>query len=92
MPVQPEPQRDLLPIPTGSTSESRPSTRKDPDTSFPPIELLRPPDDAPNVLVILVDDRARVTLWRVAKTHPHMWGRGAGRRDPSPTLRPVRKL
>ena len=29
---------------------------KDPDTSFPPIEPLRPPEGAPNVLVILVDD------------------------------------
>src|SRR3954469_22160534 len=29
---------------------------KDPDTSFPPIEPLLPPDGAPNVLVILLDD------------------------------------
>jgi arylsulfatase len=29
---------------------------KDPDTSFPPIETLRPPDGAPNVLVVLLDD------------------------------------
>ena len=29
---------------------------KDPDTSFPPIEPLRPPEGAPNVLVILLDD------------------------------------
>ena len=29
---------------------------KDPDTSFPPIEPLRPPEGAPNVLVILIDD------------------------------------
>ncbi|SEN80245.1 arylsulfatase [Gemmobacter aquatilis] len=29
---------------------------RDPDTSFPPIELLRPPKGAPNVLVILIDD------------------------------------
>ena len=30
--------------------------RKDPDTKFPPIEQLRPPKGAPNVLVILIDD------------------------------------
>src|SRR5689334_2119827 len=29
---------------------------KDPDTSFPPIEPLRPPADAPNVLIVLIDD------------------------------------
>ena len=29
---------------------------KDPDTSFPPIEPLRPPDGAPNVLIVLIDD------------------------------------
>jgi arylsulfatase len=29
---------------------------KDPDTINPPIEQLRPPDGAPNVLVILIDD------------------------------------
>ena len=29
---------------------------KDPDTSFPPIEPLRPPDGAPNVLIVLLDD------------------------------------
>jgi hypothetical protein len=29
---------------------------KDPDTAFPPIEPLRPPAGAPNVLVLLVDD------------------------------------
>jgi arylsulfatase A-like enzyme len=29
---------------------------KDPNTTFPPIEPLRPPDGAPNVLVVLIDD------------------------------------
>ena len=29
---------------------------KDPDTAFPPIEPLRPPEGAPNVLVVLLDD------------------------------------
>jgi arylsulfatase A-like enzyme len=48
--------RTHLPIP------SRPHTglitydAKDPDTSFPPIERLLPPEGAPNVLVILLDD------------------------------------
>ena len=29
---------------------------KDPDTTFPPIEPLRPPAGAPNVLIVLLDD------------------------------------
>ena len=29
---------------------------KDPDSKFPPIEQLRPPKGAPNVLIILIDD------------------------------------
>ena len=29
---------------------------RDPDTSFPPITPLRPPEGAPNVLVVLLDD------------------------------------
>jgi arylsulfatase len=29
---------------------------KDPDSSFPPIEELRPPEGAPNVLIVLLDD------------------------------------
>jgi arylsulfatase A-like enzyme len=29
---------------------------KDPDTKYPPIEQLRPPEGAPNILVILLDD------------------------------------
>ena len=29
---------------------------KDPDSTFPPIEQLRPPADAPNVLIVLIDD------------------------------------
>jgi hypothetical protein len=29
---------------------------RDPDTKFPPVEQLRPPKGAPNVLIILIDD------------------------------------
>ena len=29
---------------------------KDPDTKFAPIEQLRPPEKAPNVLVMMIDD------------------------------------
>jgi arylsulfatase A-like enzyme len=51
-----ESARTVLPIPyrphTGLTTYDA----KDPDTSFAPIEPLRPPEGAPNVLVILIDD------------------------------------
>src|SRR6201747_3074371 len=49
-------QRQVLPI------ADRPNTglitydAKDPDTSYPPIEPLRPPKGAPNVLIVLLDD------------------------------------
>jgi arylsulfatase len=51
-----EPQRDVLPIPdrphVGATSYDA----KDPAAAYPPIEPLRPPEGAPNVLVVLLDD------------------------------------
>jgi arylsulfatase len=49
-------QRDVLPIPDRPYDGPVPLDAKDPDAKFPPIELLRPPDGAPNVLVILLDD------------------------------------
>jgi hypothetical protein len=48
--------RSILPIPDQSYPGPVTYDAKDPDTSFPPIEPLRPPAGAPNVLVILLDD------------------------------------
>jgi arylsulfatase A-like enzyme len=48
--------RYVLPIPDRPRVGSATFDAKDPETAFPPIETLRPPDGAPNVLVILVDD------------------------------------
>lgn len=51
-----EPARDALPI---ADAPARPATvldAKDPAAVFAPIEPLRPPADAPNVLIILLDD------------------------------------
>ena len=48
-------RREILPIPDrrrGLTTYDA----KDPDTPYPPIEPLRPPAGAPNVLVVLIDD------------------------------------
>ena len=49
-------QREVLPIPDVPRRGSVTYDAKDPDTSFAPIEELRPPAGAPNVLVVLLDD------------------------------------
>jgi len=49
-------QREVLPIPDRTPVNLTTYDAKDPDTSFPPIEPLRPPEGAPNVLVVLLDD------------------------------------
>src|SRR5436190_965613 len=48
--------RGSLPIPDRRAPGLTTYDAKDPDTSYPPIEPLRPPEAAPNVLVILLDD------------------------------------
>src|ERR1700748_3586140 len=48
--------RSHLPIPTPERTGLITYDAKDPDTRFPPIEQLRPPKGAPNVLLILIDD------------------------------------
>jgi arylsulfatase A-like enzyme len=49
-------QRDVLPVPDRPHEGLTTYDAKDPETSFPAIEPLRPPAGAPNVLVILLDD------------------------------------
>ncbi|MBX5469422.1 MAG: arylsulfatase [Thermoleophilaceae bacterium] len=49
-------KREVLPIPDLPYGGPITYDAKDPDTSFPPIEPLRPPAGAPNVLVVLLDD------------------------------------
>ena len=49
-------KRSVLPIPDLPYAGLVTYDAKDPDTAFPPIEPLRPPAGAPNVLVILIDD------------------------------------
>jgi arylsulfatase len=48
--------RSHLPMPNTTRPTLITYDAKDPDTKFPPIEQLRPPKGAPNVLVILIDD------------------------------------
>jgi arylsulfatase len=49
-------QRSVLPIPDQPSFGLVTYDARDPDTKFPPVEPLRPPEGAPNVLVILLDD------------------------------------
>jgi arylsulfatase A-like enzyme len=48
--------RHVLPIPDVPPAGLTTYDAKDPDTSYPPIVPLRPPEGAPNVLVVLIDD------------------------------------
>jgi len=49
-------QREILPIPDIPHVGLTTYDAKDPETKFPPITPLRPPEGAPNVLIILIDD------------------------------------
>ncbi len=48
--------RTILPIPDREHVGLTTYDAKDSDTKFPPIEPLRPPQGAPNVLIVLLDD------------------------------------
>jgi arylsulfatase A-like enzyme len=56
MPERPQPQRDVLPVPDITPAGHTTYDAKDRETSFPPIEPLRPPEGSPNVLIVLIDD------------------------------------
>ena len=64
MPERPQQRRDVLPIPDITPVGLTTYDAKDPATSFPPIEPLRPPEGAPNVLV---DPARRRRLRRVER-------------------------
>ena len=48
--------RSHLPLPNTVRPTLITYDARDPDTQFPPIEQLRPPKGAPNVLIVLIDD------------------------------------
>ena len=48
--------RSHLPMPNTERPRFIAYDGKDPDSKFPPIEELRPPKGAPNVLIVLIDD------------------------------------
>jgi hypothetical protein len=51
-----DPKREVLPIPDERYQGLLTYDAKDPSSSFPPITRLRPPEGAPNVLIVLLDD------------------------------------
>src|SRR5579862_2341335 len=48
--------RNILPIPDRPRTGLITYDARDPETKYPPINQLRPPKGAPNVLIILIDD------------------------------------
>ncbi|MBV9721482.1 MAG: sulfatase-like hydrolase/transferase, partial [Mycobacterium sp.] len=48
--------RETLPIPDPQHVGLTTYDAKDPNTKYPPITMLRPPPNAPNVLIVLIDD------------------------------------
>jgi arylsulfatase A-like enzyme len=48
--------RETLPIPDVKHAGLTTYDAKDPNTTYPPITMLRPPKGAPNVLIVLLDD------------------------------------
>ena len=56
MAITPMKHRSHLPMPNTLRSQFIAYDAKDADSKFPPIEQLRPPKGAPNVLIVLIDD------------------------------------
>jgi arylsulfatase len=56
MPADDDRDRSALPIPDPEQEAPTVLDAKDPAATFPPIEPLRPPAGAPNVLIVLIDD------------------------------------
>ena len=48
--------RTVLPIPDRPRTGLITYDAKDPETKYPPIQQLRPPEGAPNILIVLLDD------------------------------------
>ena len=72
--------RRHLPIPAPERTGLVTYDARDPDTKFPPIEQLRPPKGAPNVLLILIDDAGFGVVERLWRPLPDTECRKAWRR------------
>ena len=80
MPEPSSADREVLPIPDRPYDGPVYEDAKDPAAKFPPIEPLRPPAGAPNVLIVLIDDAGFGVLERVRRPVPDADGRAPGRR------------
>ncbi|CAN5420751.1 hypothetical protein BH10ACT5_BH10ACT5_16990 [soil metagenome] len=73
--------RTMLPSPDRPAPGLTTYDAKDPDTAYPPITPLLPPEGAPNVLIVLIDDtgfgrRAR-SAGHASRRTPRSWPRAA---------------
>ena len=73
--------RDHLPLPDRPYDGPLPFDAKDPEAKFTPIEPLRPPAGAPNVLIVLLDASASAPRapsgGRSRRRRPNGWRRAA---------------
>ena len=79
MTAESQPACTVLPIPERGHVGLTTYDAKDPDTSFPPIEALRPPAGAPNVLIVMIDDCRLRLVERVRRAVQHAEHRAARR-------------
>jgi arylsulfatase A-like enzyme len=56
MSTQDKKHRSHLPMPNTEKAKFIAYDAKDPNSKFPPIEQLRPPEGSPNILIVLIDD------------------------------------
>jgi arylsulfatase len=72
-------ERTELPIPDRPDTGFVAYDAKDPNSTFPPIEPLRPPAGAPNVLVVLLDDVGFGASSAFGGPSPCRWRNGSRR-------------
>ena len=73
-------ERERLPIPDRPYAGPVYEDAKDPAAKFPPIQPLRPPAGAPNVLIVLIDDAGFGCFECVRRAVPDADGGAPGRR------------
>ncbi len=78
MSQQDKKHRSHLPMPNTAPARFIPYDAKDPDMVKTPIEQLRPPKGAPNVLIVLIDDCRLRRVQRLRRPLPHAGGGEAG--------------
>ncbi len=81
-PAAPRPRphlaREQLPIPDAKHVGLTTYDAKDPNTKYPPIKELRPPEGAPNVLIVLIDDVGLRRVVGVRRAVQYTGGRAVG--------------